>query len=60
MWVQSRSIRRRDTGTRQLGANFITGGLFKPFAVRDGRLITGQQQFSGKATARLVIGALGV
>jgi putative intracellular protease/amidase len=42
------------------GANFITGGLFKPFAVRDGRLITGQQQYSGRATAELVIEALGV
>lgn len=40
--------------------NFITGGLFKPFAVRDGRLITGQQQYSGAAAARLVIEALGV
>ncbi|ULQ56813.1 type 1 glutamine amidotransferase domain-containing protein [Flavihumibacter rivuli] len=40
--------------------NFITGGLFKPFAVRDGNLITGQQQYSGAATARLMIEALGV
>lgn len=51
---------RIEDEARRLGANFITGGLFKPFAVRDGRLITGQQQFSGKATARLVIEALGV
>lgn len=42
------------------GTNFITGGLFKPFAVRDGHLITGQQQFSGAAAARLMIEALGV
>jgi putative intracellular protease/amidase len=42
------------------GTNFITGGTMKPFAVRDGRLITGQQQYSGAAAARLVIGALGV
>lgn len=40
--------------------NFITGGMFKAFAVRDGRLITGQQQYSGAAAARLVIEALGV
>lgn len=40
--------------------NFITGGMFRPFAVRDGRLITGQQQFSGTAAAQLVIEALGV
>jgi putative intracellular protease/amidase len=41
-------------------SNFITGGMFKPFAVRDGRLITGQQQYSGALAARLVIEALGV
>lgn len=40
--------------------NFIVDGLFKPFAVRDGRLITGQQQYSGAAAAKLVIEALGV
>ena len=34
--------------------------MFKPFAVRDGNLITGQQQYSGAAAARLVIEALGV
>jgi putative intracellular protease/amidase len=34
-------------------------GYFKPFAVRDGRLITGQQQFSGEEVARLVIEAVG-
>ena len=39
--------------------NFITGGMFKPFAVRDGRLITGQQQYSGAEAAKLVIEALG-
>ncbi len=39
--------------------NFVIGGLFKPFAVRDGNLITGQQQFSGAAAAELVIQALG-
>lgn len=51
---------RIEDEARALGANFVTAGLFKPFAVRDGRLITGQQQFSGRATARLVIEALGV
>lgn len=40
--------------------NFIVSGRFKPFAVRDGRLITGQQQYSGAAAAKLVIEALGV
>lgn len=41
------------------GTNFIASGMFKPFAVRDGNLITGQQQFSGVAAAELVVGALG-
>jgi putative intracellular protease/amidase len=40
--------------------NFIVGPRFAPFAVRDGRLITGQQQYSGGAVAKLVIEALGV
>lgn len=50
---------RIEDEAKKLGANFITGGLFKAFTARDGRLITGQQQFSGKATAQEVIRALG-
>jgi putative intracellular protease/amidase len=50
---------RIEDEANKLGANFITGGTFKEFAVRDGRLITGQQQYSGAATAKLVIEALG-
>lgn len=42
------------------GTNFIVASRFKPFAVRDGDLVTGQQQYSGAAAARLVIQALGV
>ncbi|MBK6933207.1 MAG: type 1 glutamine amidotransferase domain-containing protein [Saprospirales bacterium] len=49
-----------DEAKKLPNTNFITGGMFKAFAVRDGRLITGQQQFSGGAAARLVIEALGV
>jgi putative intracellular protease/amidase len=41
-------------------SNFIVDGPFKAHAVRDGHLITGQQQYSGAAAARLVIEALGV
>lgn len=41
-------------------SNFIVNSAFKPHAVRDGHLITGQQQYSGAAAARLVIEALGV
>ena len=44
---------------RKRGANYIQAGLFKAFAVRDGRLITGQQQYSGAKVAELVIDALG-
>lgn len=42
------------------GTNFIVSGRFKAHAVRDGNLITGQQQYSGRAVASLVIEALGV
>lgn len=42
------------------GTNFIVDGRFKAHAVRDGNLVTGQQQFSGAAVARRVIEALGV
>jgi putative intracellular protease/amidase len=45
---------------KQRGANYVNGGLFKAFAVRDGRLITGQQQYSGRKVAQIVIEALGV
>jgi len=45
--------------SKEHGANYIQGGLWKAFAVRDGRLITGQQQYSGSKTARLLIEALG-
>jgi putative intracellular protease/amidase len=44
---------------KELGANFVQGGLWRGFAVRDGNLITGQQNFSGEETARLVVEALG-
>jgi putative intracellular protease/amidase len=39
--------------------NFVVHGRFRPHAVRDGLLVTGQQQYSGAAAARLVIQALG-
>lgn len=44
---------------KDLGANFVQAGLWRSFAIRDGNLITGQQNFSGEATARAVIQALG-
>jgi putative intracellular protease/amidase len=51
-WIEDEAKKLDDT-------NFITSGMFKSFAVRDGNLITGQQQNSGAAAAGLVIEALG-
>ena len=50
---------RIEDEAKKLGANFLVVGMFKPFALRDDNLITGQQQNSAKETARLVIEALG-
>jgi putative intracellular protease/amidase len=50
---------RIEDEARKLGANFVAGPAFQPHALRDGNLITGQQQHSGEATARLVLAALG-
>jgi putative intracellular protease/amidase len=44
---------------KAIGANFVQAGLWRGFAVRDGNLVTGQQNFSGEETARLVVEALG-
>jgi putative intracellular protease/amidase len=44
---------------KRLGANYVQAGLWRGFAVRDGNLITGQQNFSGSETAELVVRALG-
>lgn len=44
---------------KKLGANYIQAGLWRGFAVRDGNLITGQQNFSGSETAEEVVKALG-
>jgi putative intracellular protease/amidase len=48
-----------DEAKKISGTNFIVASGFTPFAIRDGRLITGQQQYSGAAAARLLIQALG-
>jgi putative intracellular protease/amidase len=50
---------RIEDAARERGANYVQGGVWKPFAVRDGRLVTGQQQYSGGEVAKLVIAALG-
>jgi len=44
---------------RKLGANFIQAGLWKGFAIRDGNLVTGQQNFSGTEVANVILEAAG-
>jgi putative intracellular protease/amidase len=53
-------FRIEDEARRIGGTNFIVGPRFAAHAVRDGTLITGQQQYSAAAAARLMIEALGV
>ena len=48
-----------DEARKIAGTNLVVDQWFRSFAVRDGRLITGQQQLSGAAAAALVIEALG-
>lgn len=50
---------RIEDAMKELGANFIHSGMWRGFAVRDGNLVTGQQNFSGLETAEVVISALG-
>jgi putative intracellular protease/amidase len=51
-WIEEEARALPDT-------NFVVDQRFRAFAVRDGRLVTGQQQYSGAAAARLVIETLG-
>ena len=44
---------------KKLGANYIQAGLWRGFAIRDGNLITGQQNYSGAETADVIVRALG-
>lgn len=44
---------------KKLGANYVQAGMWRGFAIRDGNLITGQQNFSGSETAAAVADALG-
>ena len=52
-------FRIQDEAVKLADTNFIVSKRFDRFAVRDGNLITGQQQYSGTAAAQLVIEALG-
>ena len=49
--IETEAAKISGTSFRRLGAN-------EPFAIRDGRLITGQQQYSSAITAELVLEAL--
>ena len=51
-WIEDEAAKLDDT-------DFIVRGRFRAHAVRDGNLVTGQQQYSGTAAARLVIETLG-
>ena len=44
---------------KKIGANYVQAGLWRGFAVRDGNLVTGQQNFSGMETAAVMAAALG-
>jgi putative intracellular protease/amidase len=52
-WIEDEAKKLKET-------NYVVNSRFREFAIRDGRLVTGQQQFSGAAAARLMIEALGV
>lgn len=52
-------FRIEEEARRMKGTNFVVDQRFRAFAVRDGRLITGQQQYSGAAAARMVIDTVG-
>ena len=51
---------RVEDALKQRGANYVQGGLFKAFTARDGRLLTGQQQYSGRKVAQMLIEVLGI
>lgn len=51
-------FRIEDEARKVSGSTFEAGPMFAPHVVRDGYLITGQQQNSGVAAARVVIEAL--
>ena len=50
---------RIEDSLKELGANFIQAGAFRPFAIRDGNLVTGQQNFSGGEVAQKILEAVG-
>jgi len=51
--------RIEDNAQKMENTNFVVKPMFTPYAIQDGNLITGQQQYSGAAAAKLVVEALG-
>ena len=58
MGVKFQPYRIEDEAMKIVGSKYVQGAPYKPFAVTDGRLITGQQGSSGMLTAEHVIRAL--
>jgi putative intracellular protease/amidase len=50
---------RIEDEVKKLGANYVRAGLWKGFAIRDGNLVTGQQNFSGAEVAQTILEAVG-
>lgn len=48
-----------DEARKLPNTNFVVSGRFRPYAIRDGNLITGQQQYSGTEAAKLMVEAIG-
>lgn len=53
--LQIQPFRIEDEARKMANTNFVVGAPFSAFAVKDGNLITGQQQNSGAAAAELVV-----
>jgi putative intracellular protease/amidase len=58
LWQSQHTIFIEDE-MKRIGANYVQAGLWRGFSTRDGNLLTGQQNFSGEETARLLIETLG-
>lgn len=50
---------RLQDALEERGANYLQAGRFRPFGIRDGNLITGQQQYSGRKVAQMIVLGLG-
>lgn len=51
---------RLEPTLKERGASYVFAALFKPFAIRDVRLVTGQHQYSGRKVAEVIVEMLGV